>query len=73
MLGLAAIPSIVMLFGCLVLPESPSWLLSKGFSQEAKKVLVKLRGTDDVNDELLKKMNHFTKLVSGIDSGNIVA
>ena len=53
MLGLAAIPSIVMFFGCLVLPESPRWLLSRGLSQEAKKVLVKLRGTDNVKDEFL--------------------
>lgn len=53
MLGLAAVPSIIMFFGCLVLPESPRWLVSRGLSQQAKKVLVKLRGTDNVEDELL--------------------
>ena len=52
MLGLAAVPSIVMFFGCLVLPESPRWLVSKGYSERAKKVLVKLRGTTDVSSEL---------------------
>ena len=52
MLGLAAVPSIVMFFGCLVLPESPRWLVSKGYSERAKKVLVKLRGTMDVSSEL---------------------
>ena len=52
MLGLAAVPSIVMFFGCLVLPESPRWLVSRGHSERAKKVLVKLRGTADVDSEL---------------------
>ena len=52
MLGLAAVPSIVMFFGCIVLPESPRWLVSKGFSDRAKKVLEKLRGTEDVSVEL---------------------
>ncbi|KAL9960703.1 hypothetical protein ACROYT_G034190 [Oculina patagonica] len=52
MLGLAAVPSIVMFFGCLVLPESPRWLFSKGYPERAKKMLVKLRGTTDVSSEL---------------------
>ena len=52
MLGLAAVPSIVMFFGCLVLPESPRWLVSRGHSERAKKVLVKLRGTVNVDAEL---------------------
>lgn len=52
MLGLAAVPSIVMFFGCLVLPESPHWLVSRGYSEKAKKVLVKLRGTVNVGSEL---------------------
>ena len=52
MLGLAAVPSIVMFFGCLVLPESPRWLVSRGYSEQAKKVLVKLRGTVNVGSEL---------------------
>lgn len=57
MLGLAAVPSIIMFFGCLVLPESPRWLVSRGFSERARKVLVKLRGTTDVNAELLAMKN----------------
>ena len=52
MLGLAAVPSIVMFFGCIVLPESPRWLVSKGFSDRAKIVLEKIRGTEDVSVEL---------------------
>ena len=52
MLGLAAVPSIVMFFGCIVLPESPRWLVSKGFCDRAKIVLEKIRGTEDVSVEL---------------------
>ena len=52
MLGLAAVPSIIMFFGCLILPESPRWLVSKGYDDEAFKVLKKLRGSADVSSEL---------------------
>ena len=52
MLGLAALPSLIMFFGCLFLPESPRWLLSKGYGERAKAVLMKLRGASDVSSEL---------------------
>ena len=57
MLGLAAVPSIIMFFGCLALPESPRWLVSRGHDEKAKKVLVKLRGTSDVSAELVAMKN----------------
>ncbi|PFX13546.1 Proton myo-inositol cotransporter, partial [Stylophora pistillata] len=52
MFGLAAVPSAIMFLGCLWLPESPSWLVSRGTCEDARKVLVRLRGTTDVNEEL---------------------
>ena len=52
MLGLAGVPSIIMFFGCLALPDSPRWLVSRGHEEKAEKVLVKLRGTSDVSEEL---------------------
>ncbi|BFZ09061.1 hypothetical protein BsWGS_12100 [Bradybaena similaris] len=52
MLGLAAVPSVVQLIGFIFLPESPRWLMKKGLEQRARDVLVKMRGTDDVDEEM---------------------
>ncbi|GAB2210421.1 hypothetical protein Droror1_Dr00015687 [Drosera rotundifolia] len=53
MLGILAIPSLVYVaLAIFFLPESPRWLVSKGKMQEAKKVLQRLRGTEDVSGEM---------------------
>ena len=44
MLGIGAIPSIIMLVGFLFfLPESPRWTLQKGDSEKSKEILQKIR------------------------------
>lgn len=50
MLGILSLPSLVY-FALMVfyLPESPRWLVSKGKMKEAKAVLQKLRGREDVS------------------------
>ncbi|KAH9622698.1 hypothetical protein KSS87_009676 [Heliosperma pusillum] len=63
MLGVLSIPSLLY-FALTVfyLPESPRWLVSKGRMVEAKKVLQKLRGREDVTGEM-------ALLVEGLGTG----
>lgn len=48
MLGLAAVPSLVMFIGFkFLLPESPRWLVMNNHIDEAKEVLMSVRETDE--------------------------
>lgn len=50
MLGVLSIPSLIyFVLTVFFLPESPRWLVSKGKMVEAKKVLQRLRGREDVS------------------------
>ncbi|XP_061140145.1 proton myo-inositol cotransporter-like isoform X1 [Syngnathus typhle] len=51
MLGLSVLPSILQFVGFLFLPESPRWLLQKGRKEEARRVLSRIRGCQDVDEE----------------------
>lgn len=53
MLGLAAVPSILMFSGGITLPESPRYLVRKGQENEALAVLTKLQDNSEAaKDEL---------------------
>ncbi|KAL5858670.1 hypothetical protein ACOSQ3_006128 [Xanthoceras sorbifolium] len=53
MLGVLSIPSLIyFLLTIFFLPESPRWLVSKGRMLEAKRVLQRLRGREDVAGEM---------------------
>jgi sugar porter (SP) family MFS transporter len=48
MLGLGAVPGIVLALGMLVLPESPRWLAGHGRAADAEAALRRLRPGEDV-------------------------
>ncbi|THU57009.1 hypothetical protein C4D60_Mb11t23230 [Musa balbisiana] len=50
-LGLAAIPALIITIGSLVLPDTPNSLIERGHDEEAKAMLRKIRGTEDIRDE----------------------
>ncbi|GAB2220194.1 hypothetical protein Droror1_Dr00007837, partial [Drosera rotundifolia] len=50
-LGLAAIPAIMVTLGGLLLPDSPNSLVDRGKREEARRMLQKIRGTENVEEE----------------------
>jgi len=51
MLGLAAVPGLLLAIAMMVLPESPRWLSEKGSSEKARAVLKRIRGGVDIEAE----------------------
>ncbi|WP_221180070.1 sugar porter family MFS transporter [Salinisphaera japonica] len=46
MLGVIALPALLMVIGMATLPRSPRWLIDRGLTDEAHRVLLQLRGGD---------------------------
>ena len=50
-LGLAAVPGTILLLGGLFLPESPNSLIERGQFEAGRRVLQRIRGTKQVEEE----------------------
>lgn len=59
MLGLAAVPAVILFFGVLALPESPRFLVKSGDLEQAKKVLGFIRKESEVEVELSQIIESF--------------
>jgi MFS family permease len=65
-LGLAGVPAAVMFVGGLFLFETPNSLIERGYLEEGKKVLMRIRGTEKVQAELDDLMEA-SKIASAIE------
>jgi sugar porter (SP) family MFS transporter len=52
MLGLAGIPSVILLIGMFFLPETPRWLVSQDRDEDARDVLRRSRNEDETEKEI---------------------
>jgi sugar porter (SP) family MFS transporter len=52
MVGIAAAPGALLAVGMLFMPHTPRWLVEHGREDDARRVLKRIRGTDDVDEEV---------------------
>eukprot|EP00887_Chlorella_sp_A99_P004783 scaffold4.g4783.t1 len=60
-LAIAGGPAIILFIGSLLLPESPNYLVEAGHPERARRILERLRGTNQVDAE-------FNDIVAGVES-----
>ena len=52
MIGIAIVPSVLLMVGMIIAPHSPRWLMMKGKREKARGVLTKIRDLDTVEAEI---------------------
>lgn len=65
MLGLAAIPAVILGVGMLPLPDTPRWLINHNEADKARRVLKRIRGRDDVEGEVKEIQDSLKKQRGG--------
>lgn len=50
-LAMGAVPSLILLFGSMMLPDTPNSLVQRGRVEDGRKVLQRIRGTEHVDTE----------------------
>lgn len=66
MLGLGALPGIVLAVGMYFQPFSPRWLMERDREQEAREVLQRARGDDEDVDEELEEIRTAAREQGGV-------
>jgi hypothetical protein len=51
-LAMGAVPSLILLFGSMMLPDTPNSLVQRGRVEDGRKVLQRIRGTQHVDTEV---------------------
>ena len=75
MLGIVALPGVLFLIGVILLPDSPRWLMMRGRTADAKKVLDTLRGDakivtsemDEIAEQLKRPQRGWTMFRENIN------
>uniref|UniRef100_A0A8P4KT44 Solute carrier family 2 member 13 n=1 Tax=Dicentrarchus labrax TaxID=13489 RepID=A0A8P4KT44_DICLA len=67
MLGLSVLPALLQFIGFLFLPESPRWLIQRGLTQKARRVLSQIRGNQNIDEEYDSVKNSIDEEDSGGD------
>jgi major inositol transporter-like SP family MFS transporter len=68
MLGVAAIPAVLLFFGVMIIPESPRWYAIRGRLEETKRVLGLTRDSEEAAQEYDIISRHISDVASEKDT-----
>ncbi len=66
MFGLAAVPGAALAIGMFFMPSSPRWLVEAGREEEARELLLRVRGSEEDVDEEIEEIRTVASEEAGI-------